>query len=141
MLPRKIYGGGEKTILSVEDDDAAFLILEIGFDEVGGNFALFRACDGEQALKLLKRDGTYVDAPRPDLVLLNLNLPRVNGFEVLSAIKDDPNLRDIPVIIFSSSRLDHDKARCLALGARSFVTKPSDVDQLILVLRDVCSLV
>lgn len=140
MLPAKIYGTGEKIILSVEDDNAAFLLLQIGFNEVGGDFALYRVEDGKEALDFLRRRGRYVDAPKPNLVLLNLNMPRVSGFEVLQAIKDDPNISDIPAVVFSSSRMDKDRAKCLALGARSFVTKPADLDQFLRVLHEVCSL-
>jgi len=82
MLPNKIYGTGEKIILSVEDDNAAFVLLEIGFAEVGGDFTLYRVQDGKEALDFLLRRGRYVDAPKPSLVLLNLSLPRVNAFEV-----------------------------------------------------------
>ena len=141
VLPAKTYGTGEKVILSVEDDHAAFLLLQVGFDEVGGDFRLYRVEDGTEALDFLRHSGLYVNAPKPDLVLLNLNMPRMNGFEVLQTIKDDPAIEDIPTVVFSSSRLDMDKAKCLALGARAFVTKPTDLDEFLTVLRDVCSLV
>lgn len=141
MKPARTYGTGEKVILSVEDDHAAFLLLQLGFGEVGGDFRLYRVEDGDQALRFLSRADDYHDAPKPDLILLNLNLPRVTGHDVLGAMKDDAELSDIPVVVFSSSRLDSDKARCLALGARSFVTKPSGLDEFLNVLREVCELV
>jgi CheY-like chemotaxis protein len=137
----KVYGTGEKVILSVEDDDAAQLLLELGFGEVGGDFRLYRVADGEQALSFLRRSGQFRDVPRPHLVLLNLNLPRVTGFDVLRAIKDDPVLNDIPAVVFSSSRLDNDKATCLALGARGFITKPTEFQELLNLLHNVCNLV
>jgi CheY-like chemotaxis protein len=141
MQPAKTYGTGEKVILSVEDDHAAYVLLQLGFNEVGGDFRLYRVEDGAQALDFLQRRGEYATAPKPNLILLNLNLPRVTGFEVLMAMKGDPELSDIPAVVFSSSRMDRDKAKCLALGARSFVTKPSDLDEFLNVLHDVCKLV
>ena len=74
-------------------------------------------------------------------MLLNLNMPRVSGFDVLQAIKDDASLSEIPAVIFSSSALDSDKATCLALGARSFITKPTSLNDFLNVLRNVCELV
>jgi len=141
MLPKKTYGTGEKVILSVEDDHAAFLLLEIAFKEVGGDFQLYRVEDGREALDFLRRHGRYLDAPKPNLVLLNLNMPRMNGFEVLEAMNDDPAMNDVPAVVFSSSRMDEDRAKCLALGARSFMTKPRELDEFLRVLHDVCSLV
>jgi len=141
MKPARTFGTGEKVILSVEDDHAAFLLLQLGFGEVGGDFRLYRVEDGDQALGFLSRAGDYRHAPKPDLILLNLNLPRLTGHDVLEAMKDDPELSDIPAVVFSSSRLDSDKARGLALGARSFVTKPSGLDEFLNVLREICELV
>src|SRR5579883_1326631 len=138
MRPVKTYGTGAKVILSVEDDDAAFLLMQLGFKDVGGDFRLYRALDGEQALAFLERAGEYRDAPKPDLVLLNLNLPRLRGDEVLTAIKADPALSGISTVVFSSSHLDRDRARCLALGARDFITKPTDLDDFLRVLHQVC---
>jgi CheY-like chemotaxis protein len=141
MLPAKRYGTGAKVILSVEDDDAAYYLIELGFDDTGGDFRLYRVKDGQQALDFLRHSGLYVNAPKPSLVLLNLNLPRVSGFEVLQAIKDDPAINDIPAVVFSSSKLNRDKAKCLALGARAFVSKPSDLNEYLNVLRNICSLI
>jgi len=141
MQPAKTYGTGEKVILSVEDDNAAYALLQFGFNEVGGGFRLYRVEDGEQALEFLRRSGDYATAPKPNLILLNLNLPRITGFQVLTAMKADPELADVPAVVFSSSRLDRDKAKCLALGARSFITKPCDLDEFLNVLHDICRLV
>src|SRR3954463_13073400 len=103
---RKICGTGEKVILSVEDDHAAYVLLQLGFNEVGGDFRLYRVEDGAQALDFLRRSGDYATAPKPNLILLNLNLPRVTGFDVLEAMQADPELGEVPAVVFSSSRMD-----------------------------------
>ena len=141
MKPSRTYGSGEKVILAAEDDEPAYLLLQEGFSEVGGDFRLYRVLDGEQALLFLRCSGPYINVPRPHLILLNLNMPRVNGDEVLRQVGQDPSLRDIPAIVFSSSRLDADKAKCLALGARRYITKPTDFEELLRVLRNVCEIV
>ena len=141
MKPDKTYGTGEKVILSVEDDHAAYLLLQIGFSEVCDDLRLYRVEDGQQALNFLRRSDPYATAPKPDLILLDLNMPLVTGLDVLQAMKDDASLHDIPAVVFSSSTLDSDKAKCLALGARGFITKPTDLDEFLKVLRNVCDLV
>jgi len=140
MHAAKTYGTGEKVILSVEDDPACYEILEMAFRQVGGNLRLYRVENGEEALNFLRGSPEYSDAPKPHLILLNINLPMISGFEVLQAIKDNPALASIPAVVFSSSDLDRDKAKCLALGARDFVTKPSDFDEFVKRLRYACSL-
>ena len=141
MLPAKTYGTGEKVILSVEDDYASYVLLEFGFNQVGGDFRLYRVEDGEEALDFLRHSGRYGNAPRPNLMLLNLDLPKMSGFEVLQAMKDDTAIGGIPSVIFSSSKLDADKAKCLALGAKEFITKPSGLSEFLSTLRHVRSLV
>lgn len=128
--------GQKLIVLSIEDDDAAFGLLEIAFKEAG-QATLYRAVDGEAGLQFLRRLSPYNDAPRPHLVLLNLNMPRVDGFQVLEAVQGDPMLKDIPVVVFSSSTLDADRARCLALGAKHFRSKPDDLDELLHAARAV----
>lgn len=81
---------------------------------------------GEDALALLRCEGRYTAASRPDLIVLDLNLPRMDGHEVLATIKATPALRDIPVIILTTSSAEHDKERSYALGASSFLVKPYD---------------
>ena len=118
----------ERIVLYVEDDDAAFLLVQITIEEADLPVQLHRASDGEQALSFLRRTGPYHDAPRPDLILLDLNTPKRNGFEVLREVKASDRLRSIPVIIFSSSSVAADRTTSLALGAEAFVTKPSSLD-------------
>lgn len=138
MQPEKTYGTGEKVVLSVEDDHAAYLLLQLGFEEVCDDLRLYRVEDGQQALSFLRRTDQYATAPKPDLILLDLNMPLVTGLDVLQAMKDDASLHDIPAVVFSSSTLDSDKAKCHALGARGFITKPTDLNEFLKVLRNVC---
>ena len=128
----------QKVVLSVEDDDAAYHLLEIAFDDIGKDFNLYRVIDGEQAIAFLRRSGSYSNTPKPDLILLNLNLPRISGFDVLEAMQRDNSIRDIPAVAFSSSSLSADRARCLALGAKHFVSKPTDFDEFMDAVKLAC---
>jgi CheY-like chemotaxis protein len=125
-------------VLSVEDDRAAFRLLEIAFSELGIEVSLHRVESGAQALDFLHHAGPYAEAPQPHLILLNLNLPRMTGLELLSAIQQDATIADIPAVVFTSSRLDTDRARCLALGARDFLTKPADYLSMLDAVRRAC---
>lgn len=127
-----------RVVLSVEDDDATFFLLQMAFRDLGSDFELYRTVDGAEALSFLRRSGTYADAPRPDLVLLNINMPRLSGPEVLEAMKKDKLLETIPAVVFSSSDLDADRARCLALGAKHFISKPHHYEGLVQALRVAC---
>lgn len=91
--------------------------------------------DGEQAMAFLRRLGPYADAPRPGLVLLDLNLPRMDGREVLAQIKRDEDLRRIPVVILTTSRDEQDVLHSYDLHANCFITKPVDLDQFLLVIK------
>jgi CheY-like chemotaxis protein len=128
-----------RTVLSIEDDDAVEVLLQVAFREAPGDFRLFRVSNGAEGLAFLKRKGRYASAPRPDLVLLNVNLPVMSGPEVLEQMKNDESLRDIPTVIFTSSHLDKDRARCLALGAREFISKPSSFEGVVQAVRTACA--
>jgi chemotaxis family two-component system response regulator Rcp1 len=93
------------------------------------------APDGVEALSFLRREGNYSQVPRPDLILLDLNLPRKDGREVLAEIKKDPVLKSIPVVILTTSSAEHDILRTYELHANCFITKPVDLDQFINVIR------
>src|SRR3954452_1949738 len=125
-------------VLSVEDNDDAYFLIRSAFNEIRRDFELQRVEDGDHALAFLQQDGRYRDAPRPVLVLLNMNLPRVSRPEVLARMQSDDSLRSIPVVIFSSSKLDADRAKCLALGAREFITKPMHYAGFVDAVRCVC---
>lgn len=91
--------------------------------------------DGIEALAFLRQEGKYADAPRPDLILLDLSLPKKDGREVLAEIKADENLRRIPVVILTTSRAEEDILKAYDLNANCYVTKPVDLDQFIKVVK------
>ncbi len=93
--------------------------------------------DGEEAMAYLRREGQYADAPRPDLILLDLNLPRRDGREVLAEIKRDEELCQIPVVVLTTSQADEDILRSYQLHANAYVTKPVDFDRFIAVVRQI----
>src|SRR5579875_1786966 len=116
---------GERILLYVEDEDAAVFLFETAVKEASLDLQFYRVSDGEQAIAFLGRTGAYKTAPRPGLILLDLNLPRRNGFEVLAEVQRDASLVNIPVVVFTSSSLASDRQKSLALGALVYITKPS----------------
>ncbi|WP_290817986.1 response regulator [Halovivax sp.] len=113
-------------ILLVEDNPGDVRLTEEAFREARIENNLHVVTDGVEALQFLERRGEYGDVPRPDLVLLDLNLPRMNGDEVLEALKDDPELRTIPVIVLTSSAAEEDVVKSYKLHANAYLTKPVD---------------
>jgi chemotaxis family two-component system response regulator Rcp1 len=93
--------------------------------------------DGVLALKFLRREGPYAEAPRPDLIMLDLNLPRKDGREVLAVIKADDHLKTIPVVVLTTSRADQDILRSYQLNANCYITKPVDFNQFLEVVRSI----
>jgi len=124
-------------ILLVEDspDDACLTIDALQEGRVRNNITLIE--DGVSAMAFLRREGRYASAPRPDLILLDLNLPRKNGREVLAEIKQDPHLRRIPVVIMTSSDDEKDILAAYDLYVNCYVTKPVDFDQFIRVVKSI----
>ena len=95
------------------------------------------AGDGVEALMFLKHEGPYATAPYPDIILLDLNLPRMDGRELLAIVKSDPDLRRIPVVILTTSRADEDIIKSYDLHANCYITKPVDLEQFIHVVKSV----
>jgi CheY-like chemotaxis protein len=115
-------------ILLVEDSPEDFETTERAFRRSGLKNPIFRCADGDEALDFLFRRGRHADAPQPGVILLDLNLPGTDGREVLSEIKADPELKQIPVIVLTTSSDDRDVAACYKAGANSYIQKPVDLD-------------
>jgi CheY-like chemotaxis protein len=120
----------------VEDSVADAKLFGIALDESGSSSEVMLAEDGDDALRKLAAIVSG-DIPRPDVVVLDINLPRVNGIDVLRRIKGDPELRTIPVVVFSTSRAEVDVAAAYACGASSYVVKPVDLHRFIEVVRSI----
>jgi CheY-like chemotaxis protein len=124
-------------ILLVEDspDDACLTVDALRDGRVRNHISVVE--DGVEAMDFLHRRGSHGEAPRPDLILLDLNLPRKNGREVLAEIKHDPSLRRIPVVIMTSSDDEKDILAAYDLHVNCYVTKPVDLDQFIGVVKSI----
>jgi len=124
-------------ILLVEDDPGDVLITREAFAENKVRNELNVVSDGETALSFLRREGEHADAPRPDLILLDLNLPRKSGHEVLAEIKSDVSLQRIPVVVLTTSDAEEDILRSYNLHANAYVTKPVDFTRFLTVVRQI----
>ncbi|HZI14015.1 MAG TPA: response regulator [Myxococcus sp.] len=124
-------------ILLVEDNPGDVRLTIEALKEGKVHNSLSVARDGVEALAFLRRQGTFVRAARPDLILLDLNLPRKDGREVLAEIKEDPSLRRIPVVVLTTSKAEEDVLRTYDLHANCYIAKPVDLDQFISVVRSI----
>ena len=124
-------------VLLVEDDPADELITREAFEynKIGNTLHVVR--DGEEALDFLYQRGAHADAVRPDLILLDLNLPKYDGREVLQRIKNDEHLTAIPVVVLTTSSAEEDIMRSYRLHANAYVTKPVDLDQFMAAIRQI----
>ncbi|HUL26132.1 MAG TPA: response regulator [Streptosporangiaceae bacterium] len=124
-------------VLLVEDDPGDVLMTREAFGHYKIRNVLHVVTDGEQALQFLRRAGEYADAPRPGLILLDLNLPRRDGLEVLAELKADPVLKVIPVVILTTSQAQEDVLRSYSLHANAYVSKPVDFERFMDVIRQI----
>ena len=124
-------------ILLVEDDPGDVLMTKEALQESKLLHNLRVLDNGEEAVRYLKREAPYEEAPRPDLVLLDLNLPRLDGREVLSIVKADPSLRQIPFVVLTTSDAEDDVAHSYDLYANAYVTKPVDFEAFTRVVRQI----
>ena len=124
-------------ILLVEDDPGDELITREAFEHNKLKNNLHVAHDGEEGLDFLYQRGAYQDAPRPDLILLDLNLPKYDGRQLLEQIKSDPDLARIPVVVLTTSSAEEDILRSYELHANAYVTKPVDLDQFMSAVRQI----
>jgi CheY-like chemotaxis protein len=124
-------------VLLVEDDPGDVLLIEEAFEFNKVRNHLNVVSDGVEALEYLRREGQHAQAERPGLILLDLNLPRKDGREVLAEVKEDPALRSIPVVVLTTSKAEEDVLRSYDLHANAYVTKPVDFDRFIEVVRQI----
>jgi len=124
-------------VLLVEDDPGDVLITREAFEENKVRNQLNVVNDGVKALAYLRREDIYADAPRPDLILLDLNLPKMGGHEVLEQIKSDADLQSIPVVVLTTSDAEEDVLRSYNLHANAYVTKPVDFERFLSVVRQI----
>ncbi len=122
-------------ILLVEDNPGDVRLTRETLCEAKVHNNMVVASDGLEAMACLRHEGQYAHTTRPDLVLLDLNLPRMNGFEVLDAIKEDSNLKRIPVVVLTTSQAEQDIIRSYNLYANAYVNKPVDLEQFIKVIK------
>ena len=122
-------------ILMVEDDPSDVRLTAAAFKKLGLANNMSSVEDGVEALAFLRRQGKYADALRPDIILLDLNLPKKDGRDVLAEIKNDPALKDIPVVVLTGSKADQDILTSYKCHANCFVTKSVNMEQFLEVIR------
>jgi CheY-like chemotaxis protein len=115
-------------VLLVEDSPGDVRLTQEAFRDANRSIHLHVASDGVEAMAFLRREGTYVDKPRPDIILLDLNLPRMDGREVLVHIKEDDSLKTIPTVILTTSDSEADIVKCYQLQANCYLSKPVQLD-------------
>lgn len=128
-------GGRLVEILLVEDNPGDVRLTREAMREAKVANTLHSVADGVEALQFLRREGPFADAPRPDIILLDLNLPRKDGREVLSELKADPDLRMIPVVVLTTSRAEEDVIKSYQLYANCYISKPVDLEEFMAVVR------
>ncbi|WP_200957457.1 response regulator [Paenibacillus sp. Root444D2] len=135
MIDNKLSQNVE--ILLVEDNpgDIRLIVEVLKEGKINNNLSVVE--DGEEALAYLRREGSYQEAIMPDIILLDLNLPKINGTEVLAEIKKDPQLKYIPVIILTTSEAEQDILRAYDLHANCYITKPVNLEQFLTVVRSI----
>jgi CheY-like chemotaxis protein len=124
-------------VLLVEDDPGDVLMTREAFADYKVHNNLFVVTDGVEAMAFLHKEGRYAGATTPDLILLDLNLPKMDGREVLAAVKADPQLRSIPVVVLTTSEAEEDVIRSYALHANAYVTKPVDFERFVSVVQQI----
>lgn len=123
-------------LLLVEDDQAHADLIQMSLEEDGEDLEISHVNNGSKAIDYLKNQGEYANATRPDLVLLDLNLPKLSGHEVLQQIKSDESLQSIPVVVLTTSADEQDVSRAYLHNANSYLTKPADFQQFQSMIHD-----
>src|SRR5580704_15625874 len=136
--PMAEYGDSQVIdVLMVEDDEGDVVMTKEAFEYYKIGNRLHVVSDGDQALAFLRKTGPYADAPRPGLILLDVNLPRRSGLEVLAELKQDPDLLLIPVVMLTTSSAEEDIVRSYSLHANAFISKPVDFEHFIDAIRQI----
>ena len=131
--------GATFEVLLIEDSPGDVRLTREAFKDAKVHINLNVASDGAEAMDFLRREGKYADVPRPDLILLDLNLPKKDGREVLEEIKENPSLKSIPVVILTTSAAEEDILRSYLLHANCYITKPVDLDGFLKVVKSIDS--
>jgi chemotaxis family two-component system response regulator Rcp1 len=129
----------DSDLLLVENNPSDVYLMQEAFRSSRSGSRMHVVEDGSQALAFLRREPPFASAPRPDLVLLDLNLPRQDGLSVLEEMKADPELRKIPVIVLTTSTAEADVDRCYELNANCYIAKPVDFEEFERVIREIDS--
>jgi CheY-like chemotaxis protein len=125
-------------ILHVEDDDAAACLFRLVLDEAGITASVYRVSDGEQALLFLRKQPPYEKARTPQLAVVDLNMPKVNGWELLATRQSDAALKPIPFIVMSTAPASKSAAKALKSGAQHYIEKPATFDELVQQVQTYC---
>ncbi len=124
-------------ILLIEDNPGDARLAQEAIREAKVHNRLNWVSDGVQAMNYLRKEGQYAKANRPDLILLDLNLPRKDGREVLAEVKSDPHLRLIPIVVLTTSEAEEDILKAYHLNANCYITKPVDLEQFLKIVRSI----
>ena len=126
-----------KEILLVEDSPGDVRLTQEAFRDANRSIHLHVAADGVEAMAFLRKEGAHVNAPRPDIILLDLNLPKMDGREVLARIKEDDNLKTIPTVILTTSDTEADIVKCYQLQANCYLSKPVQLDAFEILVKSI----
>ena len=126
-----------KTVLLVEDSPGDVRLTQEAFRDANRSIVLLVASDGVEAMAFLRREGEHVQAHRPELILLDLNLPKMDGREVLALVKEDDSLKVIPTVILTTSEAEADIVKCYQLQANCYLTKPVQFDEFTSLVRSI----
>jgi CheY-like chemotaxis protein len=127
------------TLLHVEDEDGSAFLFRHAVREAGFSVVVFRVSNGEEALAFLRKSGPYAHAERPKLMVLDLNLPKIDGLSVLTRLRSDESLRSIPVVVISTSSRPADKEKAFLLGASHYIVKPDSFEKLTEQVKAACA--
>jgi len=127
------------TLLHVEDEDGSAFLFRHAVREAGFSVMVFRVSNGEEALAFLRKSGPYTHAERPKLMVLDLNLPKIDGLSLLTRVRSDESLRSIPVVVISTSSRAADKEKAFSLGAHHYIVKPDSFEELTEQVKAACA--